>query len=402
MKLSSHSRSSDADALASSTGPLSDDELARYARQIRLPSLGVEGQLKLQGAERADRWRGRTGIARGDVSRRRRRRPHRHRRRGSRRSVESSSAAPPSQRRRRIAQGGLGAHHDREINPHVRVDAIGERVSAENALDLVTAYDVVIDGTDNFPTRYLLNDACVMTGRPLVYGSVDRFEGQVSVFATEHGPCYRCLFPRPPEPGTVQNCADAGVLGVLPGLIGTLQATEALKMILGLGDPLIGRLLLVDTLSMRFRTIGVDRDPTCPACGTREIQELIDYEAFCAGEPIRSQPMRPQPGAPGIIAPAELSAALNQGESIVVIDVREPYEWQIGRIPTARLIPLATLLAEPPDLDRTASIVVYCHHGSRSDAAARALAGAGFTDVRNLVGGIDRWSREVDPLVRRY
>jgi sulfur-carrier protein adenylyltransferase/sulfurtransferase len=398
MKLSSHSRPSNADALASSAGSLSDDELARYARQIRLPSLGVEGQLKLRNAAvlivgagglgspaamyLAAAGVGRIGIADGDrvdLSNLHRQLLHRTDDVGSSKAFSARDTI-------------------KEINPNVRIDVIGERVSAENALDLVMAYDVVIDGTDNFPTRYLLNDACVLTGRPLVYGSVDRFEGQVSVFASEHGPCYRCLFPRPPKAGTVQNCADAGVLGVLPGLIGTLQATEALKLIVGLGEPLIGRLLIVDTLTMRFRTIGVDRDPTCPACGTREIRDLIDYEAFCAGDTIRSQP----PAAAGIISPTELAEALNKGESIVVIDVREPYEWKIGRIPTARLIPLATLMAQAPELDRNASIVVYCHHGSRSDAAARALVGAGFTDVRNLVGGIDRWSREVDPNVRRY
>jgi adenylyltransferase/sulfurtransferase len=185
-------------------------------------------------------------------------------------------------------------------------------------------------------------------------------------------------------------------------LIGTLQATEVLKLILGLGDPLIARLLLVDTLAMRFRTIAVDRDPECPACGTREIDRLIDYEAFCAGG---SQPpsRRNEPTTtPGIILPTDLSDALNRGDSVVVIDVREPNEWQIGRIPTARLVPLATLFAAPPDLDHDTAIVVYCHHGSRSDAAARALAAAGFTNVRNLVGGIDRWSREIDPRVRRY
>jgi adenylyltransferase/sulfurtransferase len=281
----------------------------------------------------------------------------------------------------------------------VRVDVIDERLTSENALDLVTAYDVIIDGTDNFPTRYLLNDACVLTGRPLVYGSVDRFEGQVSVFATEQGPCYRCLFPQPPKAGSVQNCAEAGVLGVLPGLIGTLQATEVLKLILGLGEPLIGRLLLVDTLAMRFRAIGVEKDPDCPACGTREIRALVDYEAFCAGEAVAASPAVAEPGE---ISPAELSNSLNRGDSVVVIDVREAYEWQIGRIPTARLIPLGTLLVATPDLDRDSPVVVYCHHGARSAAAASALVDAGFTNVRNLVGGIDRWSREVDPAVRRY
>jgi adenylyltransferase/sulfurtransferase len=281
------------------------------------------------------------------------------------------------------------------INPHVRVDAIGVRVTRENALDLVTAYDVVIDGTDNFPTRYLLNDACVMTGRPLIYGSVDRFEGQVSVFATERSPCYRCLFPTPPDPGSVQNCADAGVLGVLPGLVGTLQATEALKLILGLGDSLEGRLLLVDTLSMRFRTIGIDRDPECPACGTREIDLLDDYEEFCSGQ----QPIVQQVDT---VLPESLAIALADGEDVLLVDVREPFEWQVARLPNARLIPLGTFMAAAPDLPRDANIVVYCHHGQRSEMAARHLLSSGFTRVRNLTGGIDRWSRLVDPSVRRY
>ncbi|MGH7619513.1 MAG: molybdopterin-synthase adenylyltransferase MoeB [Gemmatimonadaceae bacterium] len=401
MELSSHSRSTTDGALASPAGPLSDDELARYARQIRLPAVGLEGQHRLRDASvlivgagglgspaamyLAAAGIGRIGIADGDrvdSSNLHRQLLHRTSDVGS---LKTTSA-----------RASIG-----EINPHVRVDAIGERVSTANALDLVMAYDVVIDGTDNFPTRYLLNDACVITGRPLVYGSVDRFEGQVSVFATENGPCYRCLFPRPPLAGSVQSCADAGVLGVLPGVIGTLQATEALKLSLGLGDPLIGRLLLLDTLAMRFRVIGVDRDPDCPACGTREITHLIDYDTFCAGGTV-GRPTPPQMNESGEILPGELSNALNRGDSIVVIDVREPHEWQIGRIPTARLIPLATLAAAPPDLAGDTDIVVYCHHGARSAAAAQALAAAGFSNVRNLVGGIDGWSREVDPRVRRY
>jgi sulfur-carrier protein adenylyltransferase/sulfurtransferase len=380
----------------SSQSAFGGEELARYGRQIRLPEIGVDGQVRLKGAGvlvvgagglgspaamyLAAAGVGRIGIADGD-----RVDPSNLHRQLLHRSSDVGSAKTDS------AQHTLAT-----INPHVRVDAIGVRVSRENALDLVTAYDVVIDGTDNFPTRYLLNDACVMTGRPLVYGSVDRFEGQVSVFATEHGPCYRCLFPTPPEPGSVQNCADAGVLGVLPGLIGTLQATEALKMILGLGDPLAGRLLLVDTLSMGFRTFDVPRDPACPACGTREIDELIDYEAFCSGQPAA------MPAGVGEIAPRELSALIAAGEALVVIDVREPYEWQIGRIPTARLIPLRTFITSRPDLPRDANIVLYCHHGARSEAAAQALVSAGFRRVRNLVGGIDRWSLEVDPTVSRY
>jgi molybdopterin/thiamine biosynthesis adenylyltransferase/rhodanese-related sulfurtransferase len=374
---------------------LEPDELGRYARQIRLPQFGIDGQERLKHASilivgagglgspaamyLAAAGVGRLGIAddeRVDVSNLHRQLLHR---------TEDIGSA-----KTRSARETLGA-----INPHVRVDAIDARVSRENALDLVAAYDVVIDGTDNFPTRYLLNDACVLTGRPLVYGSVDRFDGQVSVFATDHGPCYRCLFPSPPEPGTVQNCADAGVLGVLPGLIGTLQATESLKLILGLGDNLAGRLLLVDTLAMRFRTIGVDRDPDCPVCGTREITELVDYEAFCSGPQLVMDTV-------DTIAPQDLASALSAGEPIVVIDVREPYEWQIGRIPSARLIPLGTLLTRGADVAKDADVVVYCHHGQRSEMAAEALLASGFRRVRNLVGGIDRWSRDVDPSVRRY
>jgi adenylyltransferase/sulfurtransferase len=275
------------------------------------------------------------------------------------------------------------------INPLVAVEAIPERLTSENALDVVQRYDVVIDGTDNFPTRYLLNDACVITGRPLVYGSVDRFEGQVSVFATDDGPCYRCLFPDPPEPGSVQNCAEAGVLGVLPGLIGTMQATEALKTILGLGDSLAGRLLLVDALRMQFRAIAVERDPACPACGTHELTELIDYDAFCAG-PIAT------------ITPRALAALLDNDTSITLIDVREPWEWSVARIPGARLMPLGTVAAAASSVDRDADVVVYCHHGMRSETAAHVLRDAGVTRVRNLVGGIDRWSLEVDPGIARY
>jgi adenylyltransferase/sulfurtransferase len=399
MKLSSNDAWSMSDGLASPAGSLSDADLARYARQIRLADVGVEGQQRLRASSvlivgagglgspaamyLAAAGVGRIGIADGDrvdVSNLHRQLLHRTGDIGSSKAVS--------------ARGTMTA-----INPSVRVDVIDERLTSKNALDLVTAYDVIIDGTDNFPTRYLLNDACVLTGRPLVYGSVDRFEGQVSVLVTDNGPCYRCLFPRPPRAGSVQNCADAGVLGVLPGLIGTLQATETLKLILGLGEPLIARLLLVDTLAMRFRAIGVEKDPTCPACGTHEITDLIDYEAFCAGDAVAA---RSPVSEAGEITPTELSRSLNHGDPVVVIDVREPYEWQIGRIPTARLIPLGTLLVATPDLDRDSAVVVYCHHGARSAAAASALVDAGFTNVRNLVGGIDRWSREVDPTVRRY
>ncbi|HEX3868631.1 MAG TPA: ThiF family adenylyltransferase, partial [Gemmatimonadaceae bacterium] len=280
------------------------------------------------------------------------------------------------------------------INPNVRVTTISARVDGRTALELVRQFDVIIDGTDNFPTRYLLNDACVLAARPLVYGSVDRFEGQVSVFGVSGGPCYRCLFPLPPEPGTIQNCADAGVLGVLPGLIGTMQATETLKLLLGIGDPLVGRLLLVDTLAMRFRSVTITPDPACPACGTHEIDALVDYETFCNPPPARS--------SMSDVTPDELSSLLNSARPPLVLDVREPFEWNIGRIPTAQLMPLGTLPTAAVGLTHDATVVVYCHHGQRSHAAAEILRASGFSRVRNLLGGIDRWSREVDPSVRRY
>jgi sulfur-carrier protein adenylyltransferase/sulfurtransferase len=381
-------------------GPLDSDEATRYARQIRLPQLGLDGQARLKNSSiliagagglgspaamyAAAAGVGQIGIADDDdveLTNLHRQLLH---------TTADIGRSKTDSARETIVR----------INPHVRVSTFNERLTSKNALDLVRAFDIVIDGTDNFPTRYLLNDACVIAGRPLVYGSVDRFDGQVSVFSTPDGPCYRCLFPSPPAPGSVQNCADAGVLGVLPGLVGTLQATEAIKLLLSLGDSLAGRLLLVDTLHMRFRTIAIERDPACPACGTRELRELIDYEGFCAsgGGDLSTESI----ATVGTIAPAELFSSLNNGESIVLIDVREPGEWAIGRIPTARLMPLGEMPDAAIALDREANIVVYCHHGSRSNAAAHMLVESGFCRVRNLIGGIDRWSREVDPRVPRY
>jgi adenylyltransferase/sulfurtransferase len=271
---------------------------------------------------------------------------------------------------------------------------------------------VVVDGTDNFQTRYLSNDACVLLGKPNVYGSVLRWEGQASVFATPDGPCYRCLFREPPPPGLVPTCVEAGVLGVLPGLVGMVQATETLKLLLGHGDTLAGRLLLLDAARMRFRTIELRRDPSCPACGTRELRTLIDYEAFCgvhatlesatsdsgngAGEPARDGDV------PADITPAELADRLRRGETLEVIDVREPYEHAIARLPGARLVPLATVASAAGSLDPEREIVVHCHHGMRSARAAAILREAGFRRVRNLVGGIDRWSTDVDASVPRY
>ncbi len=374
-------------------------ELARYARQMRLPQFGAAGQERLKAASvlivgagglgspaamyLAAAGIGRLGIADGD-------------------RVDASNL------HRQLLHGTHDVGRDKvdsardritEINPYVVVETIAERLTSDNALDLIRRYDVVIDGTDNFPTRYLLNDACVLAGRPLVYGSVDRFDGQLSVFDPPRGPCYRCLYPTPPEAGTVQNCADAGVLGVLPGLVGTMQATEAIKLATGIGEPSRGRLVLVDALHMRFRTIGVERDPECPACGTRTLAALIDYDDFCNGS--AHSPMTDDSRIETIV-PRALRELLNSDNSITLIDVREPYEWNIGHIHGARLIPLGTLHGALSSIEADADVVVYCHHGMRSEMAAYALRDAGVRRVRNLVGGIDRWSVEVDPKVPRY
>jgi sulfur-carrier protein adenylyltransferase/sulfurtransferase len=286
------------------------------------------------------------------------------------------------------------------INPHVQVETFDEELTAANALGIIAGYDVVVDGTDNFKTRYLTNDACVLLGKPNVYGSVLRFEGQASVFATSDGPCYRCLFREPPPPGLVPSCAEAGVLGVLPGLIGTIQATEAIKLVLGAGETLAGRLLLVDALRMSFRTIRLRRDPDCPACGTRELKALIDYDAFC-GTGSSSQDVSHVQGVQEI-TPRRLAERLGRGDAIQLIDVREPYEWRIARIEGARLIPLGRLGAAVTELSRDHELVVYCHHGFRSRTASEFLVAQGFERVSNLSGGIDRWSADVDPSIATY
>ncbi len=276
------------------------------------------------------------------------------------------------------------------------------RLTSVNALEIIGAYDIVVDGTDNFPTRYLTNDACVLLGKPNVHGSIFRFEGQASVFATSDGPCYRCLFPEPPPPGSVPSCAEGGVFGVLPGLIGVLQATETIKLIVGAGETLAGRLLLVDALRMQFRTITLRRDPLCPACGTREIRELIDYEAFCgAAAPDESAEQR-HSATDADYTPTELLSKLKRGESFDLIDVREQWEYDIARLPGAQLIPLGRFERAIPTLDRAREIVIYCHHGMRSAMAVERLRAAGFERAHNLDGGIDRWSEEVDPSTPRY
>ena len=287
-------------------------------------------------------------------------------------------------------------------NPFVHVESYETRLTSQNALEIIPDYDVVIDGTDNFATRYLTNDACVILGKPNVYGSIFRFEGQASVFATLDGPCYRCLFPHPPPPNLVPSCAEGGVLGVLPGLIGTIQATEAIKLILGIGDTLAGRLLLINALQMSFRTVKLRKDPNCPACGTHQIRELIDYDEFCGvGEGEDAAAHAGNGGVPEI-TPRELATRLESRDDFELIDVREPHEWDIARLPGARLVPLGDFAAALPTFDSARDIVVHCRSGARSAKAVKQLQAAGFRRVWNLAGGILRWSDDVDPTVPKY
>ena len=373
---------------------LTADETRRYSRHLLLPPVGPEGQRKLKAARVLLVGGGGLGspaalyLAAAGI--------------GTIGLVEFDAVSESNLQRQvlygtaDVGRPKLEAARERiaDLNPLVQLEAHAARLSAQNALDIVRAYDVVLDGTDNFPTRYLVNDACVLTRRPYVYGSVFRFEGQASVFGAPDGPCYRCLFPEPPPPGAVPDCEEGGVLGVLPGLIGVIQATEVLKLVLGAGDALIGRLLLVDALRMQFRTLRLERDPECPACGTRTLQTLIDYEAFCG--------IRGGEDAVPEIAPHELAARFAAGERPLLLDVREPREWEMARIEGARLVPLGTLAGAIPSLDREAEIVVMCKSGVRSANAARQLRDAGFRRVLNLAGGIKRWSADVDPRVPTY
>ena len=378
---------------------LDNEEVLRYSRHLIIPEVGLEGQRRLKASRVLLVGAGGLGsplglyLAAAGVGHL---------------GLVDFDLVDLTNLHRQVIHGTkdlgrpkLDSARDRiaDVNPHVHVETYDTRLTSENALEIVRGYDVVVDGTDNFPTRYLVNDACVLSGIPNVYGSIFRFEGQVSVFATESGPCYRCLFREPPPPGLVPSCAEGGVLGVLPGLVGMLQATEAIKLLLGIGQPLTGRLLLVDALRAQFRTLKLQRDPECPACGTHELKELIDYEEFCG---LRKAAAEARANAVPEITPSELATRLARGDDVALIDVREPHEWDIARIPGARLIPLGTLAEALPTLDRTREIVVHCKGGSRSAKAVRQLLDAGFVNVTNLAGGITRWSDDVDPGVAKY
>jgi adenylyltransferase/sulfurtransferase len=389
---------------------LSHDEVKRYSRHLIMPEVGVDGQRKLKAAKVLCIGAGGLGspaalyLAAAGV--------------GTLGLVDFD-VVDFSNLQRQIIHGTPDVGRSKLVSAKERLEALNPEVeivthdtalSSKNALDLFAGYDVVVDGTDNFPTRYLVNDACVLTGKPNAYGSIFRFEGQASVFATKEGPCYRCLYPEPPPPGLVPSCAEGGVLGVLPGIIGTIQATEAIKLIIGIGEPLIGRFLIYDALKMRFRELKLRKDPECPACGARPtIRKLIDYEQFCGIRPaVESGLSRsPQDGRlPGQQEPKvtveELKARIDSGTTPFILDVREPQEWQICRIQGATLIPLGELPKRVGELDRSNEIVVHCKSGVRSAKAAAFLRQQGFERVSNLEGGIITWIDRVDPSQPKY
>jgi adenylyltransferase/sulfurtransferase len=378
---------------------LSPQEVARYSRHLIMPEVGVDGQRRLKasavlligagglgsplGLYLAAAGVGRIGLVDYDV-------------------VDFSNL------QRQVLHGTadvgrpkLQSAHDRlrAINPEVRLDLYETRLTSANALTLLEPYDVVIDGTDNFPTRYLVNDACVLLRKPNVYGSIFRFDGQASVFYPGLGPCYRCLYPEPPPPGEVPSCAEGGVLGILPGLIGCIQATEAVKLILGQGTPLVGRLLLYDALRMEFRQFKVRRNPRCPVCGdSPTIRQLIDYEQFCG---VRGQEA-PAPAAGAELTVEELKKRIDQGEDLFILDVRNPEEFQICRIPGSTLIPLPSLAQRLGELDAGRELIVHCKGGTRSRKAIQLLHEKGFHNLKNLTGGILAWAERIDPGMPRY
>lgn len=378
---------------------LSNEEIQRYSRHLILPEVGLEGQKRLKAASvlligagglgsplalyLAAAGVGRIGIVDFD-------------------NVDSSNL------QRQILHGTkdvgrpkLQSARERleDINPHITVETYEMALTSENALKLFTDYDVIADGTDNFPTRYLVNDACVLTGKPNVYGSIFKFEGQASVFYAQQGPCYRCLYPEPPPPGLVPSCAEGGVLGILPGIIGVIQATETVKLILGCGEPLIGRLLLFDALGMKFREMRLQRDPNCPICSPNAtIKQLIDYHQFCG---VKSS-VNEEEKIVNDITVDELKRRLDNGDRPFILDVREPHEYQICKIEGSKLIPLGQLQARINELDPEQEIVVHCKLGGRSAKAAGFLRASGFRNVKNLIGGIDMWAQKIDLKMARY
>ncbi|MFL7812120.1 MAG: molybdopterin-synthase adenylyltransferase MoeB [Anaerolineales bacterium] len=380
---------------------LSHEEIHRYSRHLLIPDVGLDGQRKLKAASvlivgtgglgspvslyLAAAGVGRIGLVDYDV-------------------VDFSNL------QRQIVHGEsrLGdlkveSARDRllDLNPEIQIDTYNTFLSSDNAFEIAEPYDIIVDGTDNFPTRYLVNDLCVLTGKANVYGSIFRFDGQASVFDARVGPCYRCLFPEPPPPGLVPSCAEGGVLGVLPGTIGSIQATEALKLILGIGEPLIGRLLLYDALDLSFQTVKLHKNPDCKVCGKNpEVTELIDYEDFC-GIPAHDHD-EGSAGAEWDITAPELAEKLKNGEDLRLIDVREPHELEISHLEGAELIPLGEFASHLSDLDSSQEIVLFCKSGTRSTRALEILASAGFKKVKNLKGGINAWAEEVDPSMPIY
>ncbi len=380
---------------------LSHEEILRYSRHLLIPEVGLEGQRRLKAASvlvigtgglgspvalyLAAAGVGRIGLVDYDV-------------------VDASNL------QRQVIHGTstlgeLKVESARQrmldLNPDIEVHVYNEPFTSANAMRIARDYDLLIDGTDNFPTRYLTNDVCVLLGKPNVYGSIFRFDGQVSVFDARHGPCYRCLFPEPPPPGLVPSCAEGGVLGVLPGTIGTLQATEALKVLLGIGEPLIGKLMLYNALDMSFEFVRLRKNPNCKVCGPNpEVTELIDYEAFC-GVPGHDHEDGAVGGGWDITAP-ELAARVKSGNSLRLLDVREPHELEISHIEGATLIPLGQLAARLSELDSAEEMVVFCKAGTRSARALELLLSAGFRKVKNLKGGINAWAKDVDPSLPIY
>jgi molybdopterin/thiamine biosynthesis adenylyltransferase/rhodanese-related sulfurtransferase len=378
---------------------LTKHEILRYSRHLIMPEVGMEGQLKLKQARVLCIGTGGLGaplglyLAAAGVGRI---------------GVVDFDTVDFTNLQRQILFGTedvgrrkieAGAERLRSLNPEIQIDPIEAKLTSENALELFKDYDIIVDGTDNFPTRYLVNDACILLGKPNVYGSIFRFEGQITIFGYPGGPCYRCLYPEPPPPGLVPSCAEGGVLGVLPGIVGAIQAAETLKLILGKGEYLIGRLLLFDALAMRFRELKLRKNPECPACGAHPtITKLIDYADFCGvrGEesPVRVTNI-PE------ITPRELKARLDRGDDIFILDVREPHEYQICNL-HGHLIPLGDLSKRVNELDSSREIVAHCRSGKRSAEAVEFLQRAGFRKILNLKGGILAWSDEVDPTVPKY